>query len=590
MNANSLRRRLCTTAAVLTIAVGGLLLRPLTAQPVVVADDATAPGGIKTVAVVALSSYDDLLSDANFAGSLGGVEKAGQQLEGAIGMFTNFRGLVGLDKTKPWGIILQTDGQQFIPIACLPVTDLPALLELVQGFGMQVNDGAGNDKVIPLPNGQSLQLREQNGWVYLSTMPGAFDLLPDDPPAVLAKLTDDYDLGIHLSMQNVPEMYRGLAMSAMQSGLQQGLERKADESDEEYEMRRKLAEAQMAQFERMFTEIDTLTIGWALDATQQRTYLDVTYGFVPGSKMAQQIEAYGQPRTNFAGFYQPGAAATMSVASQADPDVIQEDLDQMRAMLATWQTQAEKAIDQEEGIPDDATRDAIKSALGDFLDAFQTTIEGGKMDGGAALVVHEDALTLVVGAHVKEPLKIESGFKKLADVAQKRPNFPGVQWNADSHAGANFHSLSVPLPAEKYDQKVRAMLGDKIDVAIGIGDETVYLALGRDNLNAVKEAIDASQREPGKAVPPFELSVSLGPIVKVIAANAGDDNRDKVETIANMLESDAQGRDHVRITGKLIEDGFTYRIEAEEGVLRAIGKAVTMIQQQRQQQAFQNAQ
>ena len=33
--------------------------------------------------------------------------------------------------------------------------------------------------------------------------------------------------------------------------------------------------------------------------------LEFTYHFVPGSKMAKQFAAYGEPQTNFAGFLKP---------------------------------------------------------------------------------------------------------------------------------------------------------------------------------------------------------------------------------------------------------------------------------------------
>ena len=60
-----------------------------------------------------------------------------------------------------------------------------------------------------------------------------------------------------------------------------------------------------------------------------------------------------------------------------------------------------------------------------------------------------------------------------------------------------------------------------------------------------------------------------------------------LQAIADMLKNDAQGRDHIRASGTLIENGLKYRFEAEEGVLRAIGKAAMMAQQKAQQEAMQ---
>ncbi len=367
--------------------------------------------------------------------------------------------------------------------------------------------------------------------------------------------------------------------------MEDGLKKKDDESDEQFAARRKAAEAQIANFETAINDTDEVVVGWTLDSKNQNTYFDFTCRFLPGTKLAKQVAGYGTPKTNFAGFFQPDAAATFSFASQSDPAMIKENIDQMRAAMDTMRKQAEKAIDEEEDIPDDETRAAVKAALADFMDAFQATMESGQMDGAAALNLAPGKLTLVAGAQIKDPAKFESGLKKLAAIAEKEPNFNGVQWSAATHEGVNFHTLSVPVPED--EAEARQMFGDKVDVAIGIGSEAVFVAAGEGNIDAVKKAIDASKAEPNKAVPPFEFSASLGQFMTIAAANGKPEDRPALESIAKMLNSDMQGRDHIRASGKLIENGLTYRFEAEEGVLRAIGKAAMIAQQKAQQQAMQ---
>jgi hypothetical protein len=102
----------------------------------------------------------------------------------------------------------------------------------------------------------------------------------------------------------------------------------------------------------------------------------------------------------------------------------------------------------------------------------------------------------------------------------------------------------------------------------------VYLAVGKDNLNAVRKAIDASAAEPDKAVPPFEFVLSLGPFLEVFAAQTDDaEQRALAQSLAATIRNEAPGRDHIRVVGQLIPNGLRYRLEAEEGVLRAIGFA-----------------
>jgi hypothetical protein len=540
----------------------------------------------KTLAVVAVNSYDELVADIGFSGSLADRPETGQMVDGMIALFTQGKGLAGVDKSKPWGVVVQTDGAQILPIGCLPVTSLDELVSLGQPFGVQVEENSEGIKVISLPNQQTIYAKAKGGWAFLSITPDALASAPSNPSALLSKLIADYDFAARISMTNAPEMYKQQAITAMQAGLKQGLEQQSGEDDAAFEARKQVAEAQMEQIVQMIDEMDEVTVGWALDSEQQRAYADFVYTFLPDSKMAKQMNSYGQPQTNFAGFYQSSAAVSMSFASKTDPSLIQADIEQIRAGMQTMRQQVMKALDEETEFPDDASRDAVKEAMGDFIDALESTIASGQMDGGASLQLEPEKLTIVAGMLVKDPSKIESALKKLAAAAEKDPEFPGVQWNAATHGDVNFHTLEVPMPANKGDVKpnVRKLLGDKVNVAIGIGPEAIYVAAGKDYLEVVNQAIDASKADPNKSVPPFEVSASLGPIMATFAANEENaKQRQLAQSIADMLQGEAQGRDHIRMVGQFIPNGLRYRVEAEEGVLRAIGKAAAEAQEQAQQ-------
>jgi hypothetical protein len=241
----------------------------------------------------------------------------------------------------------------------------------------------------------------------------------------------------------------------------------------------------------------------------------------------------------------------------------------MRAQRAQLNHEIDKHVGDVEG------REALKAAAADVFDAFQATLKEGVIDGGATLKLNPTSLTFVAGAHVKEPSKIESALKKLEAVAQKSPEFPGIKWNAANHAGVNFHTTSLPTPTD--EEAAKQLLGEQIDIAVGIGADSVFVAVGRDNIAEVSKAIDESNASKGKAVPPFELAVSVGQILEVVAGFE-DDPRHKqiIQAAAEAIKNQAQDRDHVRLVGKTITNGLQYRMEAEEGVLRAIGTAAAV--------------
>ncbi|MCA9229819.1 MAG: hypothetical protein KDA57_04150 [Planctomycetales bacterium] len=534
---------------------------------------AQSEGGAKPMAIIALSGYDSLLEDINFIGSLSGQEALGQNVEQMIMLFTQNKGLVGLEKDKPVGLMVQSDGMNFSGALCIPVSSLEELTTTLAPFGVTAKDqGDGITQIAT--SGQTLFARESNGWALVSMMPQMLENLPEDPGQYFDSLTEEYDLGIQVNVQNIPEPFRQMAVQQLQAGMESGMQKLPDESDEQYEARKELSAAQIEQLQRAINEIDELTIGLALDGEQQRAYFDFAYTAVPNTQLADQLAENSDPKTNFAGFFQPDAAMMMSFAGK----VTEADMAQAEQMFAALRKQIKTAIDEESDLPSDEARDVLKSAADDFMDALKATLQAGVMDGGAVLNMAPSSVTLVAGGFVGDPGKFESGLKKLAELAKDEPKFPGINWDADSHADIRFHTLSIPIP--EIEEQHREIFGEAIEVAVGIGKDSAYFALGRNCLEAVKGIIDDSAASPQKSVPPMEMTFSLGQIMEFAATVAEEEAQPMIEMISNMLASEANGRDHVRIVTQPIPNGARTRIEIEEGALRSIGMAVQQAQMQ----------
>jgi hypothetical protein len=421
-------------------------------------------------------------------------------------------------------------------------------------------------------NGQNLFAREQGGWAFLSIMPNMLESLPADPTAQLGALTKDYDIAVQLHMPNIPEAFRQMAVEAMSSGANEALERNEDESDEEFAARQEQLQLQLDQLKQSFDEMDQVTIGIAVDSQQQRTYVDMVTTALPNTKLAEDFALNANPQTNFAGFLQPDAAMMMSFASKVSP----ADMAQIDQMLDTVRVQGEAAIDDEAELPTQEAKDQLKSAMNDVLDAVKATLKAGTLDGGAVLNLDPNALTLVVGGFVSDTAKIEGALKKVVALAEEDASFPGVTWDAATHGGVTFHSMSAPIEGD--EPEARQMFGDNVDMVVGLGENAMYFAMGRDCLEAAKAVIDKSQANPGQAIAPMEMAMSLGQIINMAKAFGDEEQKPQLEMIADMLQNETNGRDHVRISAAAIPQGQRVRIELEEGVLRAIGMAAMQAQ------------
>ena len=529
---------------------------------------AQAQGEMKPIAIVTLNSINNILEDVNFIGSLAGQPRMADQVRPFVGM------VQGLDNDQPIGLVIQSDGMTPSGALCIPCKDLKMMLGGMAMFGITHEDGP-NGTIQIGAQGQTVFAKEQGGWAFVSMMPQMLENVPANPGQLFGALTNDYDLGIRVHVQNIPEAFKQMALSQLEAGMESGMRKLDTETDEQYEARKEMTKVQVDQLKQAAQDLDELTFGLAIDGQQQRTFIDIVYKAVPGTKLAEQIEVNADPRTDFAGFFQPDAAMMMSFASK----VSESDIAQMEQMFGAIVKQIETSIDTEADDATDEEREIMKSAVGDFMAALKATLQAGKMDGGAVVNVSPTSLSLVAGGFVADPGKVESGVKKLTELAKKEDSeFPGFNWNADSHADVKFHTLNIPIPSGDDEEEARQLFGDTIDVAIGIGQKTAYFALGRDCLEAVKGIMDVSAASPQKSVPPMEMTFALTQIMEAAAAMVDEDDKPQIEMMANMLANEAKGRDHVRISVTMIPNGARTRIEAEEGVLRTIGMAAMAAQ------------
>lgn len=569
---------LLTTTALCPLATAQPTLQPTKAA-------FAAVGEHESVATIAINSYDNLLADADFIGSLAGYPEIGNMVEGFIALFTQGKGLAGLDKSKPWGVLVTTDGKEFMPIGCLPVHDSKDLLQLLAAFQIRVDERDDGLVEITTPQGPPLFVREKDGWAYISNKSEYLDPVPANPEQQFRSLIKDYDLAVQASVQKIPSEYRNLAIEQLRAGLQEGLKKEADEDDETFKTRKQLAEAQLQNIVTGLDEMDQVVIGWAIDSSKQNTYFDFIYRVLPESDLSKLLASIAaNVHSNYAGFYQPESAACLTFIAKSDPKFNERGIEQLKVTMSALREQIANGIDKddEDLLKNANTKAALKKAVFGFLDAFEETAATGKSAGGAVLDLSPDWLTVVVGCYVKDPSKFDESLRELAKIAEKEPDFPGVNWNADEHEGITFHTMQVPIGDDDDDEQAKKLLGPTADFSIGVGKESVYFGFGRDNLGRTKEIIDSSLAQPNKSMPIAEWMVSLGPIMEVVAefSDSDDPQQKKIlQTIVQMLRNESQGKDHVTAVATPIKNGLRYRIIIEEGVLRALGKAAAAASQ-----------
>ncbi len=308
-------------------------------------------------------------------------------------------------------------------------------------------------------------------------------------------------------------------------------------------------------------------IGVGLNPSSKALFLDFESCGIEGSEFAKKAAALKDAKTDFAGFALPGAAMTMLSAGVSGDD----DVASAKAMLANYKTTVSKLLDSNEALGD--KRELAKQLVADLLEVAEKTIELKKSDAGMAILL-DDKPVAVVGARIAEGAKLEATIKKLVkELAKDSPQIADlIKFDAEKYEGVNFHVATIPVPAEGDATKI---FGSSVQIVIGISPSSVYFGAGKDPIDTIKKAIDASKAAPGKAIDPMDLVISATPIAKFFAkALAADDpsQADAKKSFAKAAELLAKsgGKDHITITVKPIPRGASMRLSVDSGVTKAI--------------------
>jgi hypothetical protein len=469
---------------------------------------------------------------------------------------TGGKGLTGLDKSRPMGAAFTLEGMTPHGFAFLPITDLKGFLALFPQIGAQETGGVYE---IQGPAGQSVYAAQKGKWAFVSNDKDVLGSVPADPDKLLGNLTKDYAIAVQFNVQNVPQDMRNTFAQMFRAGAEASLQQNPGEDDIGFEFRKKMVEGQLKQIDTLVKDLDQFTIGWAIDPTARNTHLDMSLTAVSGSDTAKQFAKVADVKSEFGGFLLPDAAVTFNACSKMD----QSDIDQIVGMLDEFHKKASQGIDNDAGIPEEAAKKAAKEVVSELFDVVTNTVKAGKLDFGGALVLQPNSLAFTAGGFVKDGAAFDAAIRKLVDLGKEEKDFPEVKFDAETYKGIKIHSIAIPSP----DENAKRLFGDNINAYLGIGQQSVYFCLGKEGLTTLKSIVDKSAGPSSAANYPFQLNFALTQIAQFINSTKPNPQA----AMAAQLLSSAPGKDHIRITASVISNGVNYRIEAEEGVLKAIG-------------------
>jgi hypothetical protein len=522
---------------------------------------------LKPAVVVSFAGFNEMTNSVETLAKLSGKPGAGAALEGMINMMTGGKGLAGINKDAPCGVLIgNVEAGEPTIVGFLPLSDVKQQIELLKtrvGVPVEENNGTWE---IAIPRGPKLTIAQRGAWACFSNDKAQLESLSEDPSKLLGDLPKKYLFAYQILLKNLPEQLIDQTFSAYQMILPMMMRQNPNESDEMYAMRLKVVQYVLGEWKTTMKDLDEMLIGVQVDRQANQVTLDMQMTPKSGSNMAQQAELMKSVKTDFAGFDLPGALLTVHKAvALTDADVTKH-----KATLQAVQTKIEEEI-KNQGLADkeaQLAQELVKDAFGMMIQ----TVESKKIDSGAVIKADDKMLFAAAGMAVADGKKLEAILKKLAAAAKEEglELADKIKFDAQTHQGIRFHTLAIPTPEED----MKSLVGDNLDIIIGVGDTQVFVAAGRDVEKTLKDIIDQSKTQAGKQVLPLEAKFALTPLFQMIAATAPNEKaKADAQKVLPLLQQSA-GKDHITVTMQPEENNIRLRVVVEEGVVKAIGSSI----------------
>ena len=552
----------------------------LVAAVLVVGCAFSASADTKPIAVGSFSGYDGLFDNINTLGKVSGNPDLAVGLETLLKFATRSHGLAGLDKSKPWGAVAYLDGCKPWGYIFLPVTDLGKLLEVLEPFVGKAEDVGDGVLKITGKEGKAkdktLFIKQQGSWAIVSKKRDNLALACDNPGELLGDLPKKYDLAIRIEAADIPAALREKVTAKIKKDAAKDLRRRQGEDELEYSVRRRVSEDLLAAVTDAVNDVSQITLGWTLDNKTEKIYADIVVLAKPGSATAKQLARCGNSKTRFAGFRIAEAAWACSCAGE----LTKGQADTLKAVLKAAHAKAIKDLLKKDK-PENC-RKAAEGLLADIYEAFNEIVDAKRIDNAAALLLASGSATLLDAKYVPNADELEKIAGQISDIVQaKHPQLKElvtVKPNVEEYQGVRFHAVSVKIPDDADDrEKVVALVGETLELILGVGDDSIYMAAGREPLATLKKAIAASAEDLDCKVPPLQISIGLRSVAGFLAEmGKTEKEREKMATLAKILAT-AGDKDHLVLSVMAVENGLRLRFEVEEGIVKAVGKMSTML-------------
>ena len=513
------------------------------------------------ILVVNIASIDRVLTDVDYMFQ---AAERPDMMELVTGFIANTIGdLQGMNREKPFGVML------FLapglpptptPVVYVPVDGIDELLKIVEAGPIKPRKVDGKEGHYELDGGGGRRGRFycviKKGYAYLTNLDNKHMLdaeLPE-PAAIAEPMAARHDLGVSVLVKNIPITIRTVLLAFLRQSTEAQLQRRDDEPEAAYKMRRANGLSTVEFIEQMMTQCEQLQFG--IDASQERKNVEIELlmDATPDSELAKHSQTLAGRKSYFSPLFNDAQPLTVSASWSMD----KRERKAAAAMVEAMRIGLAKELPE-----------GTAPSVDPLFDSLKATAEQGDMDFCVQFQpVSNNQFVFLGGLRLVGGESFGKGLTQLLTAVQGREELDKVELNADTHAGIVFHRLA----AKNVPRQEQRTYGGTPSLYLGTSSQTLWFTVGADQaMPHLKTAIDEIQTgnattPGGGSAYPFQMILHTAPWLNRPDADDRENARQEFARKAFGKDSDS-----LRISVQPTETGTRSRAVLDEGFIKLVG-------------------
>ncbi len=501
--------------------------------------------------VLSVSSLDEQFSDVKYLMGKAGFGDFAVMVDMATGEYVR-----GIDKTQPICIsVFFREGEiEPVIVGFVPIVDLDDVLDTVADYA-DIEEN-GDEVTIIMDDGTEMHVRQTDGYAIVSNDTDMLANAPVTPESLLGDLPSQYNISGKMFVQRIPNDLRDIIMDGIRQGFDEGLSELEDEGIAIEDM-----DAQIKQIEETIEDADEMVMGLNINQEGNAINLDISMTGLPDSKLARQSEA-GAAASDFAGFMSADASVAMNTCSGMLEEDVEYAVEQMNQFSEGVLDQmfAESNLSDEEAI-------FVEDVLTDFKSILIDTMkQEQKVDFAMAAIVDDEQFEVAGGGLIADSSEFDEMVRSIINEMNEKAGEEGIDveviFNNGSHAGVQFHTVTVQVPSS--EEEARDLFGEELNVVFGVGEKAGYFGVGNDPVSVISAAIDRSKVSGASDdLPAMMFTMTATPLLEFLYRMQNDD------ALLQMIEVlEEGGNDRFQVVLDFIERGQFLRVELQDGFIQ----------------------